>query len=52
MTALSWAAPARRLATWRAAPLLGMLAGGGAVPVVLLARYPYAGLYGQDTYTK
>jgi hypothetical protein len=28
-----------------------MLAGGGAVPVVLLARYPYAGLYGQDSYT-
>lgn len=51
MTTLSLAAPARRLAAWRAAPLLGMLAGGGAVPAVLLARYPYAGLYGQDSYT-
>ena len=51
MTTLSLAAPARRFMTGRAAPLLAMLVGGGAVPAVLLARYPYAGLYGQDSYT-
>ena len=51
MTTLSLAAPARRLAAWRVAPLLGLLAGSGAVLAVLLARYRYNGLYGQDSYT-